>query len=83
MAVLFSQFYAQQSFMGFTSDEELENAIETCKERVQSLAADSEERKHLVKKLVQLRLKRHEQRVSHENGDNKIDLRMDELPSAV
>ena len=49
--------------MGFTSDEELENAIETCKERIKSLAADSEERKHLVRKLVQLRLKRHEQKV--------------------
>ena len=50
--------------MGFTTDEELENAIETCKERIKSLKINSEERKQLVKKLVQLRLKRHEQKVS-------------------
>ena len=52
-----------QTFMGFTSDEELENAIETCKDRVKSLSIDSQERKHLVRKLVQLRLKLHEQKV--------------------
>ena len=49
--------------MGFTNDEELENAIETCKERIKSLPPDSEERKHLVIKLVQLRLKKHELKV--------------------
>ena len=49
--------------MGFTTDEELENAIETCKERIKSLKINSEERQQLVKKLVQLRLKRHEQKV--------------------
>eukprot|EP00795_Rhopilema_esculentum_P001579 gene1579-16031_t len=53
-------FATPDSFMGFTNDEELENAIETCKERIKSLPPDSEERKHLVIKLVQLRLKKHE-----------------------
>jgi len=55
-------FSTPDSFMGFTTDEELENAIETCKERIKSLKTNSEERKQLVKKLVQLRLKRHEQK---------------------
>eukprot|EP00794_Sanderia_malayensis_P018739 gene18740-20628_t len=55
-------FATPDSFMGFTSGEELQNAIETCKERVKSLPVRSNDRKQLVRKLVQLRLKLHEQK---------------------
>ena len=55
----------QQYFMGFTSGEELQNAIETCKEKIASMPTTSVERKHLVKKLVQLRYKLYEQKVSY------------------
>ena len=55
--------FSQQSFMGFTSGEELQNAIESCKERIKSLPPSSDDHKQLVKKLVQLRLKLHEQKV--------------------
>ena len=52
-----------QSFMGFSSNEELENAIETCRETILRLPKDSEDRKMLIKKLIQLRLKLLEEKV--------------------
>lgn len=54
-------YFAQpEGFFGYSRDEELEQAIQKCKERVMNTPEDSEKRHSLVQKLVQLRLKRQE-----------------------
>lgn len=49
--------------MGFSSYEELENAISTCKQLIRQAPEKSQRKKDLVTQLVQLRLKLHELKV--------------------
>ncbi|PRD29233.1 UNVERIFIED_CONTAM: Def8 [Trichonephila clavipes] len=44
-------------YFGFSTSEELRMAIEDCKEMIKSDDSEPEKKKHLVKKLVQLKLK--------------------------
>ncbi|XP_057291424.1 uncharacterized protein LOC130614043 isoform X2 [Hydractinia symbiolongicarpus] len=53
-------FSSPESFMGFSSYEELENAISTCKQLIRQAPEKSQRKKDLVTQLVQLRLKLHE-----------------------
>jgi hypothetical protein len=46
--------------MGFSSTEELEHAIGTCKHLIKQSSETSPRRKELVQQLIQLRLKLHE-----------------------
>ncbi|XP_077993669.1 differentially expressed in FDCP 8-like [Glandiceps talaboti] len=50
-------FSHPEGYFGFTMVEELQLAIENCKEMVMEASEHSEKRKELIKKLVQLRMK--------------------------
>eukprot|EP00111_Clytia_hemisphaerica_P023769 TCONS_00070039-protein len=52
--------FSTDSFMGFSSTEELENAIATCKQLIKQTPEKSTRKKDLVQQLIQLRLKLHE-----------------------
>ena len=52
-----------QGYFGMSSTEELEMAIETCKELILLAPPNSDKHKNLVKKLIQLRLKLQELKV--------------------
>ena len=54
-----------QGYFGMSSTEELELAIETCKDMILLSQKDSDKQKNLVKKLVQLRLKLQELKVEN------------------
>ena len=56
-------FFSCQSFMGVSTSEELEHAIESCKELIKAAPENSEEGIRLVDKLVQLRFKLQEAQV--------------------
>ena len=53
-------FSTPETFMGFSSLEELENAIASCKQLINASPEKSKRRDDLVTQLVQLRLKLHE-----------------------
>ena len=55
--------------MGFSSQEELQNAIASCKVLIKSSPEKSERRKELVAQLIQLRLKQQEQEVRLSQND--------------
>lgn len=57
-------FSRPEGLFGFTNVEELENAIENCKEMILETTEMSEKRKQLVRKIVQLRLKLQETKES-------------------
>ena len=52
-----------QSFMGVSTTEELRHAISACKDLINTTSDDSEEKRKLITKLVQLRLKLQETQV--------------------
>lgn len=52
-----------QSFMGVSTTEELRHAINACKDLINATSDDSEEKRKLITKLVQLRLKLQETQV--------------------
>ena len=54
--------------MGFSSTEELENAIATCKQLIKQTPEPSTRRKDLIQQLIQLRLKLHEIKVIQVKG---------------
>lgn len=54
-----------QGAFGLSKQEELEMAIETCKEMISTAPDNSERKKRLVKKLVELRIQLHELKVSY------------------
>lgn len=49
--------------MGVSTSEELQHAISACKDLINATPNDSEEKKKLISKLVQLRLKLQETQV--------------------
>ncbi|XP_047127274.1 uncharacterized protein LOC100215572 isoform X1 [Hydra vulgaris] len=53
-------FTPPEDFMGFSSQEELQNAITECKVLIKNTPEHSEKRKVLVTQLIQLRLKKQE-----------------------
>jgi len=52
-----------KSFMGVSTTEELRHAISACKDLINTTSDDSEEKRKLITKLVQLRLKLQETQV--------------------
>ncbi|GFS98308.1 differentially expressed in FDCP 8 homolog [Trichonephila clavipes] len=52
-----NHFSRPEGYFGFSTSEELRMAIEDCKEMIKSDDSEPEKKKHLVKKLVQLKLK--------------------------
>lgn len=50
-------FSPPESFMGFSTSEELKHAITACKDMINAASEDTEEKNKLINKLVQLRLK--------------------------
>jgi len=53
--------------MGVSTSEELQHAISACKDLINTTPADSEEKRKLITKLVQLRLKLQEAQVSFQS----------------
>lgn len=62
--VLFFFLFFFQGHFGLSKTEELELAIGNCKELIQSATQNSDRQKNLVRKLVQLRLKLQEMKVT-------------------
>ncbi|GIY73246.1 differentially expressed in FDCP 8 homolog [Caerostris darwini] len=52
-----NHFSRPEGYFGFSTSEELKMAIEDCKQMIQSEDHNAEKKKHLVKKLVHLKLK--------------------------
>ncbi|GBN27461.1 Differentially expressed in FDCP 8 [Araneus ventricosus] len=52
-----NHFSRPEGYFGFSTSDELKMAIEDCKEMIKSEENDTEKKKQLVKKLVQLKLK--------------------------
>lgn len=63
-------FSPPESFMGVSTSEELQHAISACKDLINTTAADSEEKRKLITKLVQLRLKLQEAQDSKSASDS-------------
>lgn len=61
-------FSCPEGYFGFSTSEELEMAIENCKEIIMQTPENTEKKKQLIKKLVQLRLKLQETK----EGLNKL-----------
>lgn len=58
--------------MGVSTSEELQHAISACKDLINTTPKDSEEKKKLVNKLVQLRLKLQEMQVCLSTHDQHL-----------
>ncbi|XP_070536130.1 differentially expressed in FDCP 8-like isoform X2 [Ptychodera flava] len=69
-------FSHPEGYFGFTKVEELQLAIENCKEMAKEAPENSEKRKELIKKLVQLRMKLQELKEGpeEEEPDTKVTL---------
>lgn len=65
-------FSPPESFMGVSTAEELRHAISACKDLINTTREDSEEKKKLITKLVQLRLKLQETQDSKSASDSKV-----------
>lgn len=65
-------FSPPESFMGVSTSEELQHAINACKDLINTTPEDSQEKRKLISKLIQLRLKLQETQDFKSAGDSSV-----------